>query len=127
VQTIFPEEKIRVAVFGFASLKTRPGNWAGLYSVSGNAFWIWVRSSFWFRVTDATTFWISIVGSGVLLMVSAFISSAFYRWGLGFISLFWGWGLISRCRGFVEAFRLLWPMVLRLVGDVSLIISITDL
>ena len=67
VHTIFPDEKISVAVFGVASLKTRPGNCAGLYSVSGKAFWIWARSSLWFIVTEATTFWISIVGSGVFV------------------------------------------------------------
>ena len=74
VQTIFPDEKIRVAVLGFASLNTSPGNWAGLYSVSGNALWIWVRSRVWFMVTEATTFSILMVGSGVLLILSTFIS-----------------------------------------------------
>src|SRR5271169_2887067 len=29
VQTILPELKIKVAVFGFLSLKTSPGNWSG--------------------------------------------------------------------------------------------------
>ncbi len=35
VQTIFPELKISVAVFGLFSLKTRPGNCSGLYSTPG--------------------------------------------------------------------------------------------
>ena len=35
VQTIFPELKINVAVFGRLSLKTNPGNCSGRYSTPG--------------------------------------------------------------------------------------------
>jgi len=62
VETIFPELKISVAVFGFSSLNTRPGNWSGLYSTFSKVLTIWFRSIFWSRITDATTFWISTIG-----------------------------------------------------------------
>ena len=56
VQTIFPELKIRVAVFGFFSLKTSPGNWSGWYSTSTKFFVISFRSTLWFIEAEATTF-----------------------------------------------------------------------
>ena len=45
VQTIFPELKIRVAVFGVFSLKTSPGNWSGWYSTSTKFLVIRFRSA----------------------------------------------------------------------------------
>jgi len=56
VQTIFPELKIRVAVLGFFSLYTSPGNCSGLYSTPGKTRTMEFRSMFCFRVADATTF-----------------------------------------------------------------------
>jgi hypothetical protein len=56
VQTIFPELKISVAVFGFFSRYTSPGNCSGLYSTPGKIRTIALRSIFWFNVADATTF-----------------------------------------------------------------------
>ena len=51
-----PELKIRVAVFGVLSLKTRPGNWSGWYSTSTKFLVIWFRSTVWLIDADATTF-----------------------------------------------------------------------
>jgi hypothetical protein len=56
VHTIFPELKISVAVFGFFSRYTSPGNCSGLYSTPGKIRTIELRSIFWFSVADATTF-----------------------------------------------------------------------
>src|SRR5215831_17893141 len=62
VQTILPELKIRVAVFGDFSLKTRPGNWSGWYSTSGNICVIKLRLTVWLTVADATTFSMLTIG-----------------------------------------------------------------
>ena len=67
VQTIFPVPKIRVAVLGFLRRKTSPGNTLGLYSVWGNFSTICCRSIFWFRDTEATMFWMAIVGFLLLI------------------------------------------------------------
>ena len=56
VQTIFPELKISVAVLGFFSRYTSPGNCSGLYSTPGKIRTIELRSIFCFSVADATTF-----------------------------------------------------------------------
>jgi hypothetical protein len=56
VQTILPELKIKVAVLGVLSLKTKPGNWSGWYSTSTKFFVIWLRSTVWFIEAEATTF-----------------------------------------------------------------------
>src|SRR5213594_4039732 len=56
VHTIFPELKIRVAVFGFFNRYTRPGNCSGRYSTPGKTRTIALRSIRWFRVAEATTF-----------------------------------------------------------------------
>src|ERR1022692_3838762 len=56
VQTIFPELTVRVAVFGFLSLKTSPRNWSGWYSTSTKFLVIWLRSTLWFIEAEATTF-----------------------------------------------------------------------
>src|SRR6267378_7354247 len=56
VQTIFPELKIKVAVFGVFSLKTSPGNWSGWYSTSTKFLVIRLRSTLWLIEADATTF-----------------------------------------------------------------------
>ena len=63
VQTIFPEVKISVAVFGFFSRYTSPGNCSGLYSTPGKIRTIEWRSIFWFSVADATTFSILMYAS----------------------------------------------------------------
>src|SRR2546426_4725711 len=60
VQTIFPELKIRVAVFGCFSRKTKPGNCSGRYSTPGKTRTIALRSIFCFNVAEATTFSILI-------------------------------------------------------------------
>ncbi|SMH70530.1 exported protein of unknown function [Candidatus Nitrosotalea okcheonensis] len=62
VQTILPELKISVAVFGDFNLKTRPGNCSGWYSTSGNSFVIATRSIFWSTEAEATTFTMSTIG-----------------------------------------------------------------
>ena len=69
VQTILPVPKIRVAVLGFLSRKTSPGNTLGLYSVWGNFATISWRSIFWFRETEATMFWILIIGFRLLIWI----------------------------------------------------------
>ncbi|WP_455285831.1 hypothetical protein, partial [[Eubacterium] cellulosolvens] len=56
VQTIFPELKISVAVFGFFRRYTSPGNCSGLYSTPGKTRTIELRSMFCFSVAEATTF-----------------------------------------------------------------------
>ena len=56
VQTIFPELKMRVAVLGLLSRKTKPGNCSGRYSTPGYPFTTAFKSTFWFSVADATTF-----------------------------------------------------------------------
>ncbi|MBA7643497.1 hypothetical protein ES703_51228 [subsurface metagenome] len=67
VQTIFPELNMRVAVLGLFSLKTRPGNFLGLYSTFLKTFMMERRSNFWSRDATATTFciWTSISLIGV--------------------------------------------------------------
>ena len=56
VHTIFPELKIRVAVLGRLSRKTKPGNCSGRYSTPGYPFTTAFRSTRCFRVAEATTF-----------------------------------------------------------------------
>jgi hypothetical protein len=56
VHTIFPELKIKVAVFGLFSLNTSPGNCSGRYSTPGYPFTTAFKSTFWFSVAEATTF-----------------------------------------------------------------------
>ena len=51
-----PELNIKVAVLGFFSLKTRPGNCSGLYSTFGNAFTTEFKSIRCLRIAEATTF-----------------------------------------------------------------------
>jgi len=72
VQTILPVPKIKVAVFGFFNRKTRPGKTLGLYSVWGNFSTIFCRSIFWFKETDATIFWMEILGVRLLISDSLF-------------------------------------------------------
>src|SRR3972149_3988316 len=67
VQTILPVPKIKVAVLGFLRRNTSPGNTLGLYSVWGNFSTIFCKSIFWFRDTDATMFWIEIIGFFLLI------------------------------------------------------------
>src|SRR3989337_856472 len=67
VHTIFPVPKIKVAVLGFLRRNTSPGKTLGLYSVWGNFSTIFCRSIFWFRDTEATMFWIEIVGFFLLI------------------------------------------------------------
>jgi hypothetical protein len=77
VQTIFPELKINVAVFGDFNLKTSPGNWSGWYSTSGKICVIKFRLTVWFTVADATTF--SILTMGLVCgILSAFIKGSIY-------------------------------------------------
>jgi len=56
VQTILPEPKINVVVFGFFIRYTKPGNCSGRYSTPGKTRTIEFRSIFWWRVPVATTF-----------------------------------------------------------------------
>ena len=62
VHTILPVLNIRVAVFGTASLNTKPGNRSGWYSVPGNFSWMSRRSIVWPTDAVATTFSILITG-----------------------------------------------------------------
>jgi hypothetical protein len=57
VQTIFPELKIKVAVFGLFRRKTKPGNCSGRYSTPGYPLTTAFKSTFWLSVAEATTFW----------------------------------------------------------------------
>jgi hypothetical protein len=61
VQTILPVLKISVAVLGLLSLNTSPGNRSGRYSTPGCPFTTAFKSTFWFKVADATTFSIIIL------------------------------------------------------------------
>src|SRR3990172_11174900 len=67
VQTILPVPKISVAVFGFLSRKTRPGKTLGLYSVCGNFSTIFCKSIFWLSETEATMFWMLMIGFLLLM------------------------------------------------------------
>jgi len=67
VQTILPVLKIKVAVFGFLSLKTKPGNTLGLYSVCGNFSTIFCKSIFWLSDTEATMFCMQMIGFRLLM------------------------------------------------------------
>jgi hypothetical protein len=75
VQTILPELKIRVAVFGDLSLNTRPGNWSGWYSTSGKICVIRLRLTVWFTVAEATTF--SILTMGLVCGICGFIKALY--------------------------------------------------
>src|SRR5208337_4046428 len=72
VQTILPVPKIKVAVFGFLSLKTKPGNTLGLYSVWGNFSTIFCKSIFWLSDTEATMFCILMIGFLLLMSTHVF-------------------------------------------------------
>src|SRR4030042_1435799 len=67
VHTILPVPKIKVAVFGFFRRKTRPGKTLGLYSVCGNFSTIFWRSIFWLSETEATMFWMLMIGFLLLM------------------------------------------------------------
>src|SRR4030066_1084562 len=67
VHTILPVPKMSVAVFGFFSLKTKPGKTLGLYSVCGNFSTIFCKSIFWLSETEATMFWMLMIGFLLLM------------------------------------------------------------
>ena len=71
VHTILPVPKMRVAVLGFFNLKTRPGKTLGLYSVWGNFSTIFCKSIFWLRETEATMFWMLMIGFLLLMSTHA--------------------------------------------------------
>jgi hypothetical protein len=79
VHTIFPELKISVAVFGFFSLKTRPGNCSGQYSTLANVLTTVFRSMCCPRVADATTFSMLIIDLTRGILLNTFERPVFYR------------------------------------------------
>ncbi len=67
VQTSFPEEKTRTADFGFFTLRTRPGNCSGLYSVLLCVLANFVREMGFPKAVVATIFWILREVSGMVI------------------------------------------------------------